>query len=389
MVSAQSLTLWMDYGQFYIHGGVGDDEDAFDLVELAMANHPAASDGKTVVVLCPHQNNFEMPVRVEVWTARPDDDRDEWQQVSESQLQVGPNASLYYDSPTGAGSDPIPVPDGEYVIEVSGRGFVNYGWPGTTTPGDEWRFRLWPADGSALRPPVQWNMPGYGVPENVPISEKNDATSEPEEPQSITVFGGSGQPSRTVHVDELRAEAEAAEREAWGGDPISELDRFFHGKDITRLDRALAESIAAMSETDLRRLARWCVGTVYAYAGLTERPWVAPALAALASGEDLPEPFHDPVAAHARLSEDDYPDGAGVTVEASIVHRTHDITYNPFDRGRPVHRPSFAINAIFSAQHPDALDAAMGALVDAAATYSADARDLFAAIRAEFGIPDA
>lgn len=386
MVSAQSLTLWMDYGQFYIHGGCGDVDDAFELVDAAMANHPAAGDGNTVVVLCPHQNNFEMPVRVEVWNVRPDDDRDDWQQVSESPLRVGPNASLYYDSPTGTDFDPIPVSEGNYVIEVSGRGFVNYGWPGTTTPGDEWRFRLWPDNGNELRPSVQWHMPGYGVPENVPLSEDTDAPTEPEEPQWITVFGGAGQPSRTVHVDELRAEAEAAEREAWGGDPIPELERFYYGRDLTRMDRALAESITTLGDPDLRRLARWCAIRAYEHASLTTRDWVAPAIAAFESGADLPEPFHDLQAAHARLREDESSGGVGGTIEMSIVTQPHDVTHNPFDHG-PVHRPSFAINAIFSAQHPNALGAAMGALVDAAMTYSTDVGDLFADIRAEFGVP--
>ena len=74
---------------------------ALELLEQAMANRPTASDGNTVVILSPHQNNFEMPVRVEVWNARPNDDRDDWQQVSEYPLRVGPNASLYYDSPPG------------------------------------------------------------------------------------------------------------------------------------------------------------------------------------------------------------------------------------------------------------------------------------------------
>ncbi len=388
MVSAQSLTLGMDYGQFYIYGGLGDFEDAFELAELAMADHPTAGDGNTVVVLCPHQNNFEMPVRVEVWSARPDDDRDDWQQVSESPLRVGPNATLYYDSPPGTDFDPIPVPEGNYVIEVSGRGFVNYGWPGTTTPGDEWRFRLWPNDGSSLRPPAQWHMPGYGVPENVPLSETNSTPIEHEEPQWITVFGADGEPSRTVHVDELRIEAQAAERDAWGGEPIPELQRFFHGKDIARVDRALAESIAAMSEADLRRLARWCVVSCYEYAGLAGLDWVAPALTALEFGDDLPEPFHDLQAAHAHLRDEEFPGGVSLTWDTSIADRSHDVAHNPFDRG-PVHRPSFAINAIFSAQHPDALDAAMGALTDAAATYSADTGDLFAGIRAAFAIPDA
>ncbi|HEY1485286.1 MAG TPA: hypothetical protein VGF84_04220 [Micromonosporaceae bacterium] len=39
------------------------------------------------------------------------------------------------------------VPPGRYRILVCGRGFVASGWPGSTTPGDSWRVRLWPEHG--------------------------------------------------------------------------------------------------------------------------------------------------------------------------------------------------------------------------------------------------
>jgi hypothetical protein len=33
------------------------------------------------------------------------------------------------------------------AVRITGRGFLNYGWPGSTTPGDEWRLQLWPGRG--------------------------------------------------------------------------------------------------------------------------------------------------------------------------------------------------------------------------------------------------
>ncbi|MFE5708597.1 hypothetical protein [Rhodococcus koreensis] len=49
---------------------------------------------------------------------------------------------LVLSSPT---TDPVKVavPAGRYTVEVSGRGFVTYGWPGSTRPGDVSRIRLW------------------------------------------------------------------------------------------------------------------------------------------------------------------------------------------------------------------------------------------------------
>lgn len=94
------------------------------------------------------------------------------------------------------------VPEGDYLIEVNGRGFVNYGWPGTTNPGDVWRIRLWPNDGTAPQPAQMWDMPGYGIPEDSPLPEPTVEPVESDEPKWITVSGPGGV-SRTVKPSEL------------------------------------------------------------------------------------------------------------------------------------------------------------------------------------------
>jgi hypothetical protein len=110
----------------------------------------AGTEGnELVVVLSPHQNNFAMPLRVEVWPAEPPDDLDDWQEAFLTGLLVGPDG-LDYESPTMEGTT-VPVPPGRYAARIAGRGFVNRGWPGSTTPGDEWRVQLWPAAGP-IRP---------------------------------------------------------------------------------------------------------------------------------------------------------------------------------------------------------------------------------------------
>jgi hypothetical protein len=161
-LSRQSLDFAMDYGQFTISGAAVDDDEV-ELLLAAFASPPSGGTQTMVLVLNPHQNNFAMKVDVETWDARPADDRDDWQQVSEDRLSVDGRGCIVLGSPTLESVD-IPVPPGEYVLEVSGRGFVNYGWPGSTKPGDVWRLRLWPAAGDAVLPPRRWSMPGYGVP---------------------------------------------------------------------------------------------------------------------------------------------------------------------------------------------------------------------------------
>ncbi|MEU4321006.1 hypothetical protein AB0F85_01830 [Nocardia fluminea] len=56
------------------------------------------------------------------------------------------------------------MPPGDYLAEIAGTGFVNYGWPGDIAPADRWRIRLRPDDGTAPRPARQWDMPGCGIP---------------------------------------------------------------------------------------------------------------------------------------------------------------------------------------------------------------------------------
>lgn len=179
-VAESTVVLAMDYGQFCLDGGLGDIDNEMELLEQAQAAQPSAGDGTMLVVLCPHQNNFEMSVDVQVFDRRPAADRSEWQQVSEGHLEIDGSGMLSLSSPT---TEPVTVavPPGRYMVEVSGRGFVNYGWPGSTTPGDVWRLRLWPDDDSALEPAQLWDMPGYGTPENISTSPEGSGGSMTDE----------------------------------------------------------------------------------------------------------------------------------------------------------------------------------------------------------------
>ncbi|WP_454196003.1 hypothetical protein [Nocardia sp. Marseille-Q1738] len=385
-VSEETVELFMDYGQFCIDGGLGDPEKELDLLDRALAAHPYASDGSAMVVLSPHQNNFRMPVTVQVWGARPPGDRDQWQQVCEERLRVGPEGILQLSSPTDGAAD-CPVPEGDYLIEVSGRGFVNYGWPGSTEPGDVWRIRLWPDDGSEPLPAVQWSMPGYGVPENVPIPDR-PASAESEEPEWVMVLDESGDYSR-LHISELPERAAAAERQRWGGEPIEELRDYSGAEELSRSDRALAEAIVAMGEQDLRRLAHWSAVQACEKAEIAQRPWVRTALIALREDRPLPPPFDDMEAAFDRLHEEDFGpvDADGNDAVGSLVCVVSpESPPNPFDLG-PIHRPSFALPTLVDATKPDARDAAITTLYETAIVFGPDVDVLLAAIRSEFGLP--
>jgi hypothetical protein len=143
LLTATDAVVAMDYGQFWLCGGWGDD-DPMELLEAALAGDGIAGNGLCVVLCSPHQNNFEMPLRVEVWSDPPPDDLMEWDEIFESGLAVDEDG-LRYQSPTFEETI-FQVPSGRYALRICGRGFVvNRGWPGTTTPGDVWRAQLWPS----------------------------------------------------------------------------------------------------------------------------------------------------------------------------------------------------------------------------------------------------
>jgi len=145
------LTVALDYGQFYLVGQpvqqVSPEDLILRLLDTAINGIGIASSegNEVVVVLTPHQNNFAMGLRVELWPSQPADDLDDWQEAFGTGLVVG-EGGLAYESPTLA-SATIPVRPGRYAAWIAGRGFLNRGWPGSTTPGDAWRVQLWPASG--------------------------------------------------------------------------------------------------------------------------------------------------------------------------------------------------------------------------------------------------
>jgi hypothetical protein len=151
----------LDYGSFTLRGADLDDaQGGSPLLEtiLGSPGEVAATDGRVLMVMSPHQNSFEMQLTVEVWDGEPPADSDAWQQVVRSSIQVEGDR-LIYESPTieGAWFD---VPTGTYAVLVSGRGFVGRGWPGSTTPGDVWRVQLWPgAVDASVETLVRWTEP--------------------------------------------------------------------------------------------------------------------------------------------------------------------------------------------------------------------------------------
>lgn len=162
LLTTHTLVHALDYGHFTITGS-DSDYDELTLLDDAQSKPPSASDGGAILVLSPHQNNFAMQVTVELWSDHPPSDSDGWEQVSVEPLRVDTSATIALTSPT-LESTTCRIPEGNYWVEVSGRGFVNYGWPGSTTPGDQWRLRLWPHTDTNIDSRKLWIMPEHGTP---------------------------------------------------------------------------------------------------------------------------------------------------------------------------------------------------------------------------------
>ncbi|MBL7517388.1 hypothetical protein I6A84_04430 [Frankia sp. CNm7] len=147
----QVATAMYDHGQFYLYTNVWDGVDYPGVVDRAIEAGGIAQDGPLLVVLSSHQCNFAVTLRVEQWSAQPPDDLDDWQEVFAASIDVDA-FGLLYESTTSVQNLRLEALPGRYAVRISGRGFVQRGWPGSTTPGDEWRVQLWPQEGDRQEP---------------------------------------------------------------------------------------------------------------------------------------------------------------------------------------------------------------------------------------------
>jgi hypothetical protein len=125
LVRREDLVVALDYGQFYLHTADNDPDLAVALLEQAQDAAGIAQADGLLVVESPHQNNFEMPLGVEIWDARPADYLAGWEEAFEAHLEVR-EGGLTYESPTVELTD-IEVSPGSYHALITGRGFVSRG----------------------------------------------------------------------------------------------------------------------------------------------------------------------------------------------------------------------------------------------------------------------
>jgi len=170
LVRRTPYTVALDYSTFYLYDRrnvAAEHDDVPALAERAIAGDGIARGLGTVVIMSPHQNNFAMSLTVEQWDGVPPDDLADWQEGYLTSLDVDQHG-LMYQSPTPDGYL-LDLPAGTWQARITGRGFVNRGWPGTTTPGDTWRIQAWPtAERAELRRIAHWTPDEPAPPSTTP-----------------------------------------------------------------------------------------------------------------------------------------------------------------------------------------------------------------------------
>jgi ribosomal protein S13 len=167
MISAQDLIVPADYGQILIfsYGGEEEDEDGYDHSgHVTGAANDARESGRFVGVrpgfihlLTPGQLNIETPMRLEIWSAEPPDDRGNWDHEVDADFDV-PDGQICFVAPACSATR-ADVPPGRYRVRISGRGFTELGNAGSN--GDDcYRLRLW-SRGEREDPALRERWPGW------------------------------------------------------------------------------------------------------------------------------------------------------------------------------------------------------------------------------------
>jgi len=175
LISAQDLLVAADHGQIYVSSSAqaddDDDSDEYADEPTALAALYDAWDSDRFVgvrtgfidVLTPGQYNSSTPMRLEVWSAEPADDRDGWDHEVDADFDI-PDGRIFFEASGGSRATTLAeIPPGSYRVRVSGRGFTETGLAGANGD-DSYRLRLWPR--GDLAPAVLrkrwpgWDRPG-------------------------------------------------------------------------------------------------------------------------------------------------------------------------------------------------------------------------------------
>jgi hypothetical protein len=165
LVAGRDLIVRADYGQIYIESSATDDDGWPDDSPYLAALDDAVDSGRFVGVrpglidlMTPGQWNWNTPVRIEIWSSEPPDDRHAWDHEVDAYLDV-PDGWISFAASGGGTPERTDIPAGTYRVRVSGRGFTVLGHAGAEGD-DSYRLRLWLTE-QAADPELRKRWPGW------------------------------------------------------------------------------------------------------------------------------------------------------------------------------------------------------------------------------------
>jgi hypothetical protein len=302
---------------------------------------------------------------------------DDWEDVVEVPFLIREGTTPALVGWAGGWRHELDLPPGPYRVRYSAWG-MDAGHQADVRFEDEpqldrYLLQFWPSDPrpaevirSTSEMAAYWHEWARNLPSPPTPEERAEATrrEQAEEERRLA--------REQERIDQSRLEAETR---GWGGRLPSEPVRRLRGNaaGAARRDVALTEALAAATPAIQHAVMTWVIARTYEEAGLSDLPWIAPALEACKSGKPLPPPFDDPTALWVRLFAD--PDVPQTTVPC-------------LDRpAEQCLQQSMALPAILAALEADPLQGALDALAHATHTFGHHRyRDLFAEIRDVFPI---
>lgn len=125
LVAARDLIVRADYGQIYIESSANEDDGWPDDDPYNGALDDAVDSGRFVGVrpglidlMTPGQWNWNTPVRVEIWSDEPPDDRHAWDHEVDADLDV-PDGWISFAGSGGGIPERTDIPPGSYRVAVA------------------------------------------------------------------------------------------------------------------------------------------------------------------------------------------------------------------------------------------------------------------------------
>ncbi|ACV80945.1 hypothetical protein [Nakamurella multipartita] len=357
------------YAQVYLQGGADFASD-LDLSFGGQRNGLCGAAHEGMLFLLTGSQDGTVPFRLELLSKEPAIDAS-WEEIVEAGFS--PSAAVALCDWHGTAYPLAAIRPGTYRVRYCVSGMDRAHNPPEHGPaGDRYLLQLWPA------------APG---PDAI-IKQTSEAADYAHRAiERIPIPPTPAERAAAAHHAQLMADE--ASREAmrrlddrrWGGRPPSERQRAIRGNvlGIARLDRPLADAISETDADTQREIARWATRRAYDRAGLAERAWVAPALAAMDAGRPPPPPFDDITSAFERLHvESDIPGQAFATI---VVGTSDDLI--------PAVEPTYAaLPAFFAAAEADAAQAVFDALYAAVVTFGSRYVEFLTELRRAFPAVD-